>query len=141
VKRFSAYLLYIAGWIGITVMYIYSTQLEDPIHLNPFKWYKQHRMAHMEAADEGIPDGTLFVFAGHHHHHYKKHKHFAPVSKNKTSHKESHVRNLMSGLYTDLDNNAPEAELSGSRQYVNYMKNSYYYLFFKEINPPPPKLC
>lgn len=140
-KRFATYLFYIAGWIGITVVYIYSTQMEEPIRLNPFKWYKQHRIVHMEATSDDAPDGNLFVCAGQHQKHQKKHQHFAPVSKNKSSHKESHVRNLMSALCADLIASPALPEQDGAHNYVNYMKNSYRYLFFKEINPPPPKNC
>lgn len=119
-------------------MYICNTQLDEPMNIKLVRLYQQHRLSHMEAADEEQP-ADFPPYLTHHHHRHKKHRHFAPVSKSKANHKETHVKPLVIAYQDVLKSDPSLLKDTESIVYANYLKNKYDYLFFKEINPPPPK--
>jgi hypothetical protein len=120
-------------------MYIFSTQLDDQ-QQSGFSWLKLHKASKViveENTDDDQPSETVLIVQ----HHSKHHKHFAPFAKHKAKPKESHPRTVTLYFETEeQEQTRPGFDVSAKTAYSDYLKRGYHYLFFREINPPPPKL-
>jgi len=121
-------------------MYIFSTQLDDQ-QQSGFSWLKLHK-ANKVVLEENTDDEKPTAFELMAHTHIKHHKHFAPFSKHKAKPKESHPKTITVYFESEWDEIDRQVYYSsGKTAYSDYLKHVYHYLFFREINPPPPKSC
>ncbi len=132
-KHLPTYLSYIVGWLCITVVYIFCTQLDDAPSFNILDIHKTHQI--IQASNTTSPKNSESASV------LKKHKHLHPFSKSKVSPNDTNGKIIVLSMqYGDNIVLSTASDIKNTC-YSNYLKNRYKCLFFKEINPPPPKNC
>ncbi len=132
-KHLPTYLFYIVGWLCVTVVYIFSTQLDDAPSFNIAYVHQTHQITQASDAARSKNSESIQLL--------KKRKHLHPFSKSKVSPNDTNGKIIaLSIQYGTNIGLSTDANIK-STSYSNYLKNRYKCLFFKEINPPPPKNC